>query len=87
MRTTDRVLQRLRELCLSLPETSEVGSWGHPNSRAGERTFATFERIDGRPSIAFRLNTPMSASGSVASSCSSRRTAAASGLVSGRTLV
>ena len=57
MRTTDRVLQHLRELCLSLPETSEVGSWGHPNFRAGKRTFATFERVDGRPSIAFRLNT------------------------------
>jgi len=57
MRTTDRVLQRLRDLCLSLPETSEVGSWGHPNFRAGKRTFAAFERIDGRPSIAFRLNT------------------------------
>ena len=56
MRTTDRVLQRLRDLCLSLPETSEVGSWGHPNFRAGKRTFATFERVNSRPSIAFRLN-------------------------------
>src|SRR5438128_8544894 len=56
MRTTDRVLQRLRELCLSLPETSEVGSWGHPNFRAAKRTFVTFEWIKGRPSIAFRLN-------------------------------
>ena len=57
MRTSDRVLQRLRRLCLSLPESSEVGSWGHPNFRVGERTFATFEWINGRPSIAFRLNT------------------------------
>ena len=57
MKTTDRVLQRLRGLCLSFPETSEVGSWGHPNFRAGKRTFATFERVNGRPSIAFRLNT------------------------------
>src|SRR5437867_9787562 len=56
MRTTDRVLQRLRDLCLSLPETTETGSWGHPNFRAGKRTFATFEWIGGRPSIAFRLN-------------------------------
>ena len=57
MRTSDRVLQRLRRLCLSLPESSEVGSWGHPNFRVGKRTFATFEWINGRPSIAFRLNT------------------------------
>jgi len=49
------VLQRLRELCLSFPDTSERSSWGHPNFRAGKKTFATFERVHGRPSIAFRL--------------------------------
>jgi predicted DNA-binding protein (MmcQ/YjbR family) len=49
-------LARLRKLCLSLPETSEVDSWGHPNFRAGKRTFVTFEWFRGRPSIAFRLN-------------------------------
>ena len=58
MSAADAALQRLRDLCLSLPETSEVGSWGHPNFRAGKRTFATFEWISGRPSIAFRLDTP-----------------------------
>jgi predicted DNA-binding protein (MmcQ/YjbR family) len=56
MKEVDKVLQRLRKLCLSLPESSEVSSWGHPNFRAGKRTFATFEWIQGRPSIAFRLN-------------------------------
>ena len=56
MEPGDPVLERLRKLCLSLPETSEVDSWGHPNFRAGKRTFVTFEWIDGRPSIAFRLN-------------------------------
>jgi predicted DNA-binding protein (MmcQ/YjbR family) len=38
-----------------LPETTEKASWGHPNFRAGKRTFAAFEIIGGRPSIAFRL--------------------------------
>lgn len=52
------VLQQLRALCLSFPETSESGSWGHPNFRAGKRTFAAFERVKGRPSIAFRLEPP-----------------------------
>jgi predicted DNA-binding protein (MmcQ/YjbR family) len=56
MKRGDRVLQQVRKLCLSLPDTSEVGSWGHPNFRAGKRTFVTFEWIKGRPSIAFRLN-------------------------------
>jgi predicted DNA-binding protein (MmcQ/YjbR family) len=48
-------LARLRALCLALPETSEAGSWGHPNFRAGKRTFVTYEIVDSRPSIAFRL--------------------------------
>ena len=49
-------VSRLRELCLALPETKESASWGHPNFRAGKRTFVTFEIIDGRPSIALRLS-------------------------------
>ena len=56
MKKEDRVLQQVRKRCLSLPESSEVGSWDHPNFRAGRRTFVTFEWIKGRPSIAFRLN-------------------------------
>ena len=31
------ILQRLRLLCLSFPETSERSSWGHPNFRAGRK--------------------------------------------------
>jgi predicted DNA-binding protein (MmcQ/YjbR family) len=53
---TGHVLERLRALCLALPETSEKSSWGHPNFRAGKRTFAAFEHVGGRPSIAFRLD-------------------------------
>ena len=56
MKREDRGIQRVRKLCLALPESREVGSWGHPNFRAGKRTFVAFERIKGRPSIAFRLN-------------------------------
>jgi predicted DNA-binding protein (MmcQ/YjbR family) len=37
-------------------------SWGHPNFRAGKRTFAAIEIIGGRPSIAFRL-TPADVAG------------------------
>jgi predicted DNA-binding protein (MmcQ/YjbR family) len=53
MNISDAVLQRFRNLCLSLPETSETGSWGHPDFRAGRRTFAAFEWVKGRPSAAF----------------------------------
>jgi predicted DNA-binding protein (MmcQ/YjbR family) len=51
----ERTLARLRSLCLSLPETSETASWGHPNFKAGRKTFVAFERVKGRASIAFRL--------------------------------
>lgn len=52
----EQILKRLRALCLSLPETSETASWGHPNFKAGTKTFVAFERIKGRASIAFRLD-------------------------------
>jgi predicted DNA-binding protein (MmcQ/YjbR family) len=51
----ERTLRSLRALCLALPETSETASWGHPNFKAGKRTFVAFERVKGRASIAFRL--------------------------------
>jgi len=50
------IVQKLRVLCLAFPESSETASWGHPNFRAGKRTFAAFEVIKGRPSIAFRVD-------------------------------
>jgi predicted DNA-binding protein (MmcQ/YjbR family) len=53
--TADRLIKRFRTLCLSFPEVSEMNSWGHPNFRAGKRTFATVEWVKGRPSLAFRL--------------------------------
>jgi predicted DNA-binding protein (MmcQ/YjbR family) len=49
------VVRKLRSICLAFPETTEKASWGHPNFRAGKRTFAAFEIVGGRPSIAFRL--------------------------------
>ena len=52
----DEILPRLRALCAALPEISETSSWGHPNFRAGKKTFATFEYVKGRPSIALLLD-------------------------------
>jgi predicted DNA-binding protein (MmcQ/YjbR family) len=56
MKTPDSTLKKLRALCLALPETTETSSWGHPNFRAAKRTFVAFERVDARPTIAFRLD-------------------------------
>jgi predicted DNA-binding protein (MmcQ/YjbR family) len=49
------VFKGLRRVCLALPETAETSSWGHPNFRAGKRTFCAFELFGGRPSIALRV--------------------------------
>jgi predicted DNA-binding protein (MmcQ/YjbR family) len=53
--SNERTLSKLRALCLSLPETTETASWGHPNFKAGKKTFVAFERVKGRASIAFRV--------------------------------
>ncbi len=37
-----RILAKLREVLLALPDTSETASWGHPNFRAGKKIFAAF---------------------------------------------
>ena len=50
------VFARVRRLCLALPETAETSSWGHPNFRAGKKTFCTLEIVHGRPSLAFKLS-------------------------------
>ena|SRR5690349_13868991 len=46
---------KVRDLCLSLPDTTETASWGHPNFRTKKRAFVTLETHQGRPSIAIRL--------------------------------
>jgi predicted DNA-binding protein (MmcQ/YjbR family) len=51
----EATLARVRALCLAFPQTTETSSWGHPNFRAGKKTFVTFESIGGQPAIAFRL--------------------------------
>lgn len=53
-RTTPSALERLRRLCLSLPGTSEVAAWGHPNFRVAGKTFAVFEFYKSRPCIAVK---------------------------------
>jgi predicted DNA-binding protein (MmcQ/YjbR family) len=47
-------LARLRELCLALPETTEVSKWGHPNFLVGKKTFAVYEKYKGEWAICFK---------------------------------
>ena len=45
-------LEQVREICLSLPGTSETVSHGHPNFWAGKKTFAVYGIYS--PSVAFK---------------------------------
>lgn len=54
MNKKDPFLQRLRRICLALPETDEVVTWGHPTFRAAGKTFAVYEEYKGVPSLAFK---------------------------------
>jgi predicted DNA-binding protein (MmcQ/YjbR family) len=55
MARTDRVLDRLRKLCLSLPDTKETITWGTPHFRVGEKIFAGCGEEKGTPVIGFKL--------------------------------
>jgi predicted DNA-binding protein (MmcQ/YjbR family) len=54
----ERVLKRVRRLCLSLPEATEVRAWGHPTFRAGKKMFAAcgegMEGVEG-PTIGLKV--------------------------------
>jgi predicted DNA-binding protein (MmcQ/YjbR family) len=56
MSFTRPVFQRLRTLCMRLPEAEEVTAWGHPAFRVRKKAFVAFEHVQKRPSVAFRLD-------------------------------
>ncbi len=45
---------RLRDICLTLPETTEKEAWGDPTFRVRDRIFAMRKRGDGRVSVWFK---------------------------------
>lgn len=47
-------LERVRKICLALPDTSETVSHGHPTFWAGKKTFAVFGIYS--PSVAFKAD-------------------------------
>jgi predicted DNA-binding protein (MmcQ/YjbR family) len=52
-RRAKAVLERMRAICLALPETSEGAQFGHPVFKAGERTFAIVRFDGGRLTACF----------------------------------
>ena len=47
----DQATERLRTICLGLPEAIEKETWGDPTYRVREKIFAMEKRGDGRPSL------------------------------------
>ena len=50
----EKVLAKLREICLALPQAHEVKTWGHPTFKAGTKTFAVLEWYNGHLCICFK---------------------------------
>jgi hypothetical protein len=48
-------LDRLRSLCLLLPEVAEIDGLGRPMFRVATRGFAVFEVVGGRPAVTVKL--------------------------------
>lgn len=50
-----RALEKLRAICLSLPNTKEALTWGSPHFRVGDKIFCGFGEEKGRLAIGFKL--------------------------------
>ena len=62
MSTTAETQERVRRICLALPETFEQLAWGEPTFRVKKRIFAMFARADthhGRGKDSLWLNAPL----------------------------
>ena len=55
MAKSDPVLAKMREICLSLPDTKETLTWGQPHFRVGEKIFSGCSEEKGKPVIGFKL--------------------------------
>lgn len=51
------ILERIRSLCLELPEAKEVEAWGHPTFRAPKKMFAALgDDPDEGPSLGLKMS-------------------------------
>ena len=50
------VLDKMRAICLALPDTKETLTWGQPHFRVGEKIFAGCGEEKGRAVIGFKLD-------------------------------
>ncbi len=55
------LLRRIREICLALPEATEVEAWGHPTFRVNDKIFAGYGAENGRASLGVKTTSEMQA--------------------------
>jgi hypothetical protein len=53
-----KILEKLREICLALPKTSETTTFGHPTFQVGTKTFTVLETYKGVFSIGWLSQEP-----------------------------
>jgi predicted DNA-binding protein (MmcQ/YjbR family) len=49
------MIERLRKICLALPETVETTNFGHPFFRFKKKAFCVFHGAANEPAIAFKV--------------------------------
>jgi predicted DNA-binding protein (MmcQ/YjbR family) len=59
MKAAATVLDKLRVICLALPEARETITFGHPTFQAGKKTFAVLEEYRGELCIVFKTELPV----------------------------
>jgi len=55
MSKIDPILTKMREICLSLPDTKETLTWGQPHFRVGDEIFSGYGEEKGKKVIGFKL--------------------------------
>ena len=55
MARNDRTLDKLRKICLALPDTKETITWGEPHFRVGDKIFCGYGDEKGKLAIGFKL--------------------------------
>ncbi len=54
--TIDEVLQKLRAVCLALPQTKETLTWGKPHFRVGQKIFCGSGEQHGRARLGLKMD-------------------------------
>jgi predicted DNA-binding protein (MmcQ/YjbR family) len=54
-------VNRLRKICMALPETTETETFGHPAFRVDGKTYCVMEEYKGQQAIAVKVGLPVQA--------------------------